>query len=212
MAGGSAMVRAMIVSRLTASALSALALLLPAAAEAHPHIFVEHHMQVLFDRSGVTGLHMVWSFDEMYSSTLRSDYTETPKGPITAKDVLSLRDTHFAPVASKHFFATATVNGERVVLDHFTDFDAKFVDDKAIYSFTIPLKPVAPAAKNTLEVTIFDPEYYIDFELTADDPVKPVGGQQIGASCTNTTISKDTIGWGQVDTDLVTCNYNGSPS
>jgi ABC-type uncharacterized transport system substrate-binding protein len=206
------MVRTMILSRLAAAALSALALLLPVAAGAHPHIFVEHHMQVLFDQSGATGLRMVWSFDEMYSSTLRSDYTETPKGPITAKDVQSLRDTHFAPVAGKHFFALATINGEPVPLEHFTDFDAKFVDDKAIYSFTIPLKPVKPAAKNTLEVTIFDPEYYIDFELAADDPVKAIGGQKIGASCTNTTVSRDTIGWGQVDTDLVSCTYSGSAS
>jgi ABC-type uncharacterized transport system substrate-binding protein len=205
------MVGAMIASRFAVAALSVLALL-PAAARAHPHIFVEHHLQVLFDQSGVTGLRMVWSFDEMYSSTLRTDYTDTPKGPITAKDVESLRDTHFAPVAGKHFFAVATINGEKVTLDQFGDFTAKFTDDKAVYSFTVPIKPVKPAAKNTLEVTIFDPEYYIDFELASDDPVKAVGGQKLAASCAATTVARDTIGWGQVDTDLVTCTFNGPTS
>jgi ABC-type uncharacterized transport system substrate-binding protein len=192
-------------------ALLVLTCLAPMAADAHPHIFVEHRMQVLFGPSGVTGLRMVWSFDELYSSTLRTDYTDTAKGPITAKDVESLRSQHFAPVAGRHFFAVTTVNGTAVPLDQFTDFDAKFVDGKAIYSFTIPVK-AAPAAKNTLEITVFDPEYYIDFELASDDPVKAVGGQKLSAHCTNTTVSRDTVGWGQVDTDLVTCNYNGPGS
>ena len=169
-------------------------------------------MQLLFDPSGVMGVRMEWRFDEMYSSTLRTDYTDTPKGPITAKDVLSLRDTHFAPVASKHFFTVASLNGQPVTLDQFTDFTAKFVDEKAVYSFTILLKGLKPAARNTLEVSVFDPEYYIDFELAADQPVKPVGGQKFGAACSNTTVSKDTVGWGAVDTDLVTCSFNGSAS
>jgi ABC-type uncharacterized transport system substrate-binding protein len=210
------MVRAMLVSRRLRSALAAATFaaltLLSAAAEAHPHIFIEHSMQVVFDQSGPIGLRMVWRFDELYSSTLRSDYTDTPKGPITVKDVESLRSQHFAPVAAKHFFAAAAINGERLALDQFTDFAAKFVDGKAIYSFTIPLQPSKPVARNTLEVTVFDPEYYIDFELAADPPVKVMGTQKLGASCTATTVSRDTIGWGQVDTDLVSCTYNGPAS
>jgi ABC-type uncharacterized transport system substrate-binding protein len=210
------MVGAMSVSRRLRSALATaifVALtLLPMTAEAHPHIFIEHSMSVVFDQSGPVGLRMVWRFDELYSSTLRSDYTDTPKGPITAKDVESLRSQHFAPVASKHFFAGAALNGEKLALDQFTDFTAKFVDGKAIYSFTIPLQPSKPVAKNTLEVTLFDPEYYIDFELAAEPPVKALGGQKLGASCTATTVSRDTIGWGQVDTDLVSCTYNGPAS
>jgi ABC-type uncharacterized transport system substrate-binding protein len=210
---GSAMLRAMIAIRyrLLAATL-AVALALPIAAAAHPHIFIEHRMQLLFDQTGVTGLRMVWRFDELYSSTLRTDYTDTPKGPITANDVQSLREHHFTPVAAKHFFAGATLNGEKLPLDHFTDFEAKFVDNKAVYSFTIPLKPSAQAAKNTLEVAVFDPEYYIDFELAAETPVKTTGGQKLAASCTNTTVSRSTIGWGEVDSDLVTCTYNGPSS
>jgi ABC-type uncharacterized transport system substrate-binding protein len=206
------MLRAMIDLRRFAAALAVAFALSPAAADAHPHIFIEHHMQLMFDQTGVVGVRMVWRFDEMYSTTLRSDYTDTPKGPITAKDVQSLREQHFAPVAAKHFFARATINGERVPLDQFTDFEVKFVDNKAVYSFIIPLKPVSQAAKNTLEVTVFDPEYYIDFELAAEAPVKVAGGQKLAASCTNTTVSRSTVGWGEVDSDLVTCTYNGPSS
>ena len=65
-------------------ALLGLGTALPAAA--HPHIFIEEHVEVLFDQNNVTGVRMTWSFDELYSSMLRSDYTDTKKGPITAKE------------------------------------------------------------------------------------------------------------------------------
>ena len=45
-------------------------------------------------------------------------------------------------------------------------------------------------------------------KLAAADPIKVEGGQKLAAACTATTVSRDTIGWGQVDTDLVTCNYD----
>jgi ABC-type uncharacterized transport system substrate-binding protein len=188
------------------------ALLLPAAAAAHPHIFIEHHIQVVFDKSGPVSIKMVWSFDELYSSTLRTDYTDTPKGAITPEDVDSLRQKHFAPVTNKHFFASAAINGEPVALDQFSEFNAEFIDDKAIYHFTVPLAPVKPQPKNTLELSVFDKEYYIDFELTAERPVEVVGGEALGAKCSASTVSRDTIGWGTVDSDLVTCTYAGPAS
>lgn len=206
------MVRGMIASRFAAAALSALALLSPGLAEAHPHIFIEYRLKVIFDKSGAAALRVVWSFDEMYSATLRSDYTTTPKGPITPADVQSLLTQHFSPVTKKHFFATATINGETVPLDSFSDFDAKFDGDKAVYGFTIPLAAAKSAARNKLEFTTFDQEYYIDFELDPDAPVDVVGGQPLAATCTRSTVWRETIGWGKADTDLVTCTYSGSPS
>ena len=169
-------------------------------------------LQIIFDKSGATALRVEWRFDEMYSSTLRSDYTKTAKGPITAEDVVSLREQHFSPVTAKHFFASAKINGETLPLDKFTDFDARFDGDKAVYGFTIPLAPIKLAARNTFEFTTFDQEYYIDFELAPDAPVEIVDGQPFGAKCARSTVWRETIGWGKADTDLVTCTYSGSPS
>ncbi|MEI9985700.1 MAG: DUF1007 family protein [Aliidongia sp.] len=148
----------------------------------------------------------------MYSSTLRSDYTKTPKGPITAEDVLSLREQHFSPVTAKHFFASAKINGETLPLDKFTDFDARFDGGQGGLRLHDTLAPIKPAAWNTFEFTTFDQEYYIDFELAPDAPVEIVDGQPLGAKCVRSTVWRETIGWGKADTDLVTCTYSGSPS
>lgn len=179
-------------------------------AEAHPHIFVEHKMEMLFDPMGLVGVRMTWSFDELYSTTLRTDYTSSKKGPLTPKDIQSLRDQHFAPVAGKRFFTGARINDERIKLSEFKDFTASFVNNKAIYSFTVPLATQNPKPSNTLELAVFDPEWFIDFELDNAVPVKVIGGEAVDAKCEATTISRDTQGYGSVDNDLVTCTYKGT--
>lgn len=179
-------------------------------AAAHPHIFIEEHVEVLFDQNNVTGVRMTWSFDELYSSMLRSDYTGTKKGAITAKDVKSLHDKAFANLASVHYFTTMSLDGQPVTLGTPTDFTARFdADDKAIYSFVIPLTLPKAGPKSLLEIAVFDPEYYVDFELATDDPVKATGGATLKADCQPGTVQRDTQGWGQVDADIVSCTYQG---
>ena len=182
----------------------------PAAALAHPHIFIEEHVEVLFDHDNVTGVRMTWSFDELYSSMLRSDYTSTKKGPITAKDVQNLHDKAFTNLATVHYFTTMSLDGKPVEFGTPKDFTASFnADDKAIYSFVIPLTLPKAAPKNLLEIAVFDPEYYVDFELATDDPVKATGGTALKADCQPGTVRRDTQGWGQVDADIVSCTYQG---
>ncbi len=178
-------------------------------AAAHPHIFVEHKMEMLFDKSGLTGVRMTWAFDELYSTTLRTDYTSSKKGPITPKDIQNLRDQHFAPVAGKRFFTGAKINDERIKLTEFKDFTASFVNNKAVYTFTIPLTTPNPKADNKLELAVFDPEWFIDFELDNSVPVKTVDGDGVNAHCEATTITRETQGYGSVDNDLITCTYKG---
>jgi ABC-type uncharacterized transport system substrate-binding protein len=182
----------------------------PAAALAHPHIFIEEHVEVLFDQNNVTGVRMTWSFDELYSSMLRSDYTGTKKGPITAKDVQSLHDKAFTNLASVHYFTTMSLDGKPVEFGTPKDFTARFdADDKAIYSFVIPLSLPKAAAKSLLEIAVFDPEYYVDFELATEDPVKTTGGGGLKADCQPGTVRRGTEGWGEVDADIVSCTYQG---
>ncbi len=182
-------------------------------AAAHPHIFIEEHVEVLFDQNNVTGVRMTWRFDELYSSMLRSDYTDTKTGPITAKDVKNLHEKAFNNLASVHYFTTMSLDGKPVTLGTPTDFTASFnADDKAIYSFVIPLSLPKATQKSLLEIAVFDPEYYVDFELAEDDPVKSSGGAALKAECQPGTVQRDTQGWGTVDADIVSCSYQGAAS
>src|ERR1051326_2776882 len=60
--------------RLFGSALLALQLSL-GSASAHPHVFVDYAITLLFDDHGAQAVRVSWTFDEMYSSMLLHDYT-----------------------------------------------------------------------------------------------------------------------------------------
>jgi len=174
---------------------------------AHPHIFIEQAMTVTYDKMLVTGVRMTWTFDELYSSMLREDYTENPEGPLTKADIANLKEHAFGNLASVHYFATVTINGTPIPVASTTDFTARATGDKVTYEFTVPIEAPAKTGSNKIEVVVFDPEYYVDFEAAAKDPVK-IAGTGPKPDCRSIGDKRDTIGWGTVQVDEVVCSYS----
>jgi ABC-type uncharacterized transport system substrate-binding protein len=181
-------------------------------AEAHPHVFIKQHVTALFDRSGLIGVRLRWRFDPMYSSMMRADFVSSKQGKLTREDVKSLHDKCFADLKDEHYFTTIAVNGKPLRLDEPTDFSAEADGDSIVYSFVFPLKPASMPrqAENAIEITVFDPSYYVYYELAADHPVAVEGGAALGASCAAKAVWRPSIGWGTVHSDLVTCTYRSA--
>ena len=196
--------------RLAWAVVAGAAALAPLIAHAHPHVFIKQHVEALFDQSGFTGIRLTWSFDAMYSSMMRSDFVSSKVGPLTPADVKSLHDQSFIDLKDVHFFTTVTFNGETLPLDEPTNFSATWIGGNAVYNFVIPLKPDPRRvrAQNEIDITVFDPSYYVYYELAADHPVKAVADKDLHAACGAKTVWRDSIGWGNVRSDLVTCTYD----
>jgi len=183
----------------------------PAVVQAHPHVFIKQHVVALFDRSGLTGFRLTWRFDPMYSSMMRHDYVASKAGPLTPEDVKKLHDECFVDLQDEHYFTTVTLNSAPLPLGVPTDFSATLVDGDMVYSFVIPLQPAPKELRpeNKVEITVFDPSYYVYYELAANAPVAAVGGSALGASCSSKVVWRDSVGWGRIHSDLVSCTYRG---
>ncbi len=176
-------------------------------AAAHPHIFIEHSLTVLFDKSALSGVRVTWIFDELYSTMLRADYTDKPNGPLSKADVKNLEQHAFGNLASVHYFTSIKLNGTPASVDKVKDFTARADKDRMIYEFTVPLSADGKTGQNTLEMLMFDPEYYVDFQAAATDPVKVVGGAPLQAECNSVGDKRETIGFGMADVDELVCTY-----
>jgi ABC-type uncharacterized transport system substrate-binding protein len=185
-----------------AALLATCAIAAPAAA--HPHIFIEERVGVLFEPAGIAGVRLDWTFDELYSASLRQDYTSAATGPLGTKDVERLHDGAFVHLAKVHYFTTVTLDGTPLKLGEPKDFKARFENGKMIYEFVLPFAAPLPAAGQALEIAVFDPEYYVDFELAEREPVA-LDGPAAGIACQGGMVKRETVGWGRVDTDVVTC-------
>lgn len=176
---------------------------------AHPHIFIEQHVTALFGKSGLIGFRLNWRFDPMYSSMMRADFVKSKSGPLSAADVRDLHDKSFIALKDVHYFTTVTLNGKQLTLGVPTDFSAIAAGGDIVYDFVIPLRPQSldKQGENTVGITVFDPSYYVYYELAAANPVGVTGGARFGAHCNAKVVMRDSIGWGRVHSDLVICTY-----
>ena|ERR1700722_20586787 len=176
-------------------------------AAAHPHVWIDYTVNVLFDDNDLTGVRISWTFDQMYSSMLFHDYTSRPKGALSAEDIASLEKNAFVDTADEHYFIDIALNGETVPIKSVTDFTARFENHRMIYAFTVPIAAGAAPAHNTLKVDAFDYEYYIDFGLAKNAAVSVTHGEKLAAACAPHNEDKVTTTFGPIQALVVVCTY-----
>ena len=138
---------------------------------AHPHVWVEAQAQVLFDKTGkVDGIRNTWVFDEMYSAFAVQGIEKDGK-LATAKDLAPLAETNVTSLAEYDYFTYAKASGVKLTFGKPIDYSLEERDDKrVVLRFTLPL-PVPTKTGRALSFQIYDPTYFVDFELAPKDPV-----------------------------------------
>ena len=138
-------------------------------ASAHPHIFIDAGLDVIFDPAGkAVGVRVTWSYDDFYSLlTLEDRQLDTDgDGVLTAPELARLQgfdmnwDADFAGdlhvlmgedeiALSRPMEATASYEGGRITSTHLRRFGA----------------PVKVGAE-PLILQVYDPGYYTAYEIT----------------------------------------------
>ncbi len=169
-----------------ATATAALAVLAAtAAATAHPHVFVTAKEQVIFGPDGtVTGVRAAWTFDDMYSSFVTQGLG-APDQILSRDQLAPLAKTNVESLAEFGYFTVAKLAGHALPFGEPTDYFLEQSKDKLVtLFFTLPLKtPVKPAP--ALNVSVYDPTYFVSFGLDEHDPVSLVSAP---AGCSTSVI------------------------
>jgi ABC-type uncharacterized transport system substrate-binding protein len=188
-----------------------LAASLPAGpARAHPHVFIEHTVTLVMKDGAPEGLRFSWVFDEMFSATLRSTFVKGKPDKLSKETVAEIEKRAFANLATYGYFIDLKINDESVKVGTVTGFDVMFANGRAIYQFVVPLTAPKTQAKNAIQISVFDPEYYIDYRFAT---ARPYGIEPAGHAGTECSFARDvprqTESWGTVGADVVTCTYAG---
>ena len=168
-------------TRSTALLLAALSLILylvaPGPARAHPHVFVDSDLELVFDANGLAGFQQTWTFDEMFSAMILEDFDADADGALSPAEVQGIRDGAFANVKQWNYFTHVTIGGKDFPVRLVTDFDAKVVKGRLQYRFFTPCQVVSGSGPSKVTVTVFDPDYYADFLPPYLDDVSVTGGE-----------------------------------
>ncbi|WP_245572965.1 DUF1007 family protein [Lichenihabitans psoromatis] len=156
---------------LWAGSLGIAAAMSAAPADAHPHVFVTATEEVLFAPDGqVTGIRHAWRFDDMYSSFVTQGLG--PEGAVLTREQMApLAKTNVESLAEFGFFTVVKAGGKQAEFGAPVDYWLEESSDKLVtLHFTLPLK-VPAMAKPVLSLAVYDPTYFVSFNLAEKDPV-----------------------------------------
>lgn len=152
-------------------AAGAAALLLSAgAALAHPHIFVDAEVEVVFNEEGrAKGLRITWTYDDLISLTLLSErgMDEDFDGVLTEEELAALNgfDMNWQPGFLGDTYAL--INGNELILSGPSDWTVAYADARLTSSHYRAFEFAIDMADGPLIVQAYDPGYYTAYTVKA---------------------------------------------
>jgi nickel/cobalt transporter (NicO) family protein len=142
-------------------------------AAAHPHVFIDNVVTFVFAGDKITGLRLLWRFDEVFSETFVQDFDADADGSFSPEEVATIKENSLASLKEYGYFTHLWIDGQPVAALDATDLMVSREGGSVIYDMRITLaKPVDPRA-GRLEAAIYDDSYFI--EVALHQPVRVRG-------------------------------------
>jgi ABC-type uncharacterized transport system substrate-binding protein len=144
------------------------------AAQAHPHVWITATSELIYAPDGaITGVRHAWTFDDMFSTYALQGIETKTKGVYSREDLSSLAQTNVESLKEFAYFTYAKADGKKEKFQEPVDYFLEYKDAALTLHFTLPLK--APVKPKELALEVFDPSFFIDFQLDDKNPIKLVG-------------------------------------
>ncbi len=154
-------------------------------------------MQFTGDGHGdLTAVRTAWVFDEVFSSSLLFDFDENADGKLEDDELKKVAGTVLGSAKEYHFFTFLKDAGVPVALSAPDRFRARFENGHLVILTQMhPEKPVKLASAD-LTLSIYDPSYYVSFDVGRNDQVKLTDmPASCHASLDATKPSQDATAW-----------------
>jgi ABC-type uncharacterized transport system substrate-binding protein len=137
---------------------------------AHPHVFIDNRISVVFNDKGLAGFRHEWIFDEMFSSTIIREFDLDADGKFNEKEIKGLVKGAFSNLKEYNYFTDIAINGNQFKIKEFKDFHAEIDSGAMIYEFFLPCE--VPVSRLIQEVTIavYDPTYFVQVLWASQKP------------------------------------------
>ncbi len=144
-------------------------------ASAHPHVWVDSHSDILFDKTGkISGVRHSWTFDEGFSAYAIQGLDENNDGKLSREELQPLAQVNVESLNEYDYFTYLGVVGVDEVYGVFTDPVDYWLDYDGVQltlHFTLPLTEPFDPKKGDTAIEVYDPTFFVDFALSEEDPV-----------------------------------------
>ncbi|MBB3137612.1 ABC-type uncharacterized transport system substrate-binding protein [Rhizobium pisi] len=155
--------------------MAALLSLVPAAAFAHPHIFVEARLEVVAGKDGsVEELRNVWRFDEVFSSSVVMDFDKNTDLKLEPNELAEVGKTVKQSLADYDYYMNLTINGKNITVQKPDIIHVDYKDGQLLMFFAVKPAEKMPL-KGRLTFGVYDPSLYTSIDFPTDNELSMVG-------------------------------------
>jgi len=167
------------------------AALLPVAASAHPHVFIDNRVTFLFAGHKIVGFRENWLFDDVFSDQLLQDYDADGNGQFSKAESDKIGTETLPNLAQFHYFTYIWVASKALPKITPKDFHASAKDRFVSFDFMESLpQPVDP---RDIALEINDREYFVEVLLAKDKPItfRELSGKELAGMACQPIVTKD---------------------
>jgi ABC-type uncharacterized transport system substrate-binding protein len=163
-------------ARRAAPALSLLlALGLPSIAWAHPHVFIDNRVTILFVDGKIVGFRENWVFDEVFSDQMLGDFDKDGDGHFSKAESDEVQHVTLPSLDEYRTFTYVWVDHKDLGKLKPSDFHATAKDKLVTYDFLVKLPQPVDPLKQDFAIEINDRTYFVEVLLAKDNPIKIEG-------------------------------------
>lgn len=163
--------------RRTAALVSAAALVgvTASAANAHPHVWVTYETTIVYDKGAVTGVEHVWTFDDMYTAMAVQGLDKNNDGKYDREELAELAKVNMDGLKEFDYFTFAKLGTADIKFSGPSEPWLEHVNGILRLHFKLPLAAPVLAEAEGLNLSIYDPSFFIAFEPEKTDALKLAG-------------------------------------
>ncbi|MCQ0987374.1 DUF1007 family protein [Jiella marina] len=159
------------IDRLVAGSLAMAGMVLVSSeALAHPHVFVEPHVEIVGSSEGrFTAIRNVWRMDELFSSSVVVDFDKNANGVLDEDELDAVGETVRTSIAEWGFYTFAEVGSRDVALSPPEKMHTLFEDGQLIFFFEMPVAEEIDLTDQPVKVSNFDESFFVAFDFQSAD-------------------------------------------
>ena len=137
----------------------------------HAHVFIDYKVHACINESGLEGIYVNWTFDQMYTQFIKKEFDKNKDEKLSKDEQVAVFKKFNKDYAKVDYFTVIKVDGKSYSIPKPTNFSARLIKDKGVvaYTFYLPLKLNAAKKKMDVQVYFFDPVIYVAFTVMPKD-------------------------------------------
>lgn len=142
------------------------ALAVPVTATAHPHVFVQAQVTVVFDDAGEMGIKLDWYYDDLFSLLVTTDLGIDMDGDLvlTAEEQALLDSQIAAWPPDYNGDLEVAQNGQVLALAEKQNHTMSYVEGLFHEAHLRPVSAI-PDAESPIRIRVYDPSFYTAYDL-----------------------------------------------